>query len=152
MALEEKLTIEDTKYIIYPFGASKALKVFKILMDKVGAPLALMMNGLNLSDIMKSEINGEAISKGINELSSKMDEDEFTDLIIDLLTKVEILEKNQQVPINKDMFDVQFAGGRISHIPKLIMAVVKLNYANFLPKGGGGIVGKAAKTASPTDT
>lgn len=138
---EQKIQIDGVTYIVTPFGATRALLILKRLVDAVGGPLARMVGSINVADVMKSNIDGEALALSINELATKLSAEGMVELIQELLQKTEqqksIGGKLTNESITPENFDLVFAG-KLGHIPKLVVEVVKLNFGNFLQIGGGG--------------
>jgi len=108
---------------------SQALIVAVSKEDKIKKPLDyLKEEGLLDKDAMDFL---PAVGKAFSTLTQKLDPDEFLKLSKALLKNVRI-EADKPRPIN---FNLDFGGGRMKPLFKLLLFVLEVNFKDFLPSG-----------------
>lgn len=139
--------IDDRTYRVVPFLGMDCLLHYAALVKIIGEPLA---HGLILA-VTKSDngdplayIQGEGIDKDMKEyipaiatafatLAEKLNPQDMLKLIMALLKNTKTInDEGQEVEIN---FNLDFGGGRMKLLFKLLLLVLEVNFADFLPAG-----------------
>lgn len=124
MQYQTEVTIEsggeERVYTVSHFPTSRAAKNLARLAKLLGVPFATMM---------KAETNdiNDVIPEAVGVLIDRLDEDDVLALIKDL-TKAATY---QGQPISEAAFETHFQG-RLAELVKLLVEIVKWNYADFL--------------------
>jgi len=114
--------VDGTTYKIEQFPTSKAIKILTQLGNLLGPSLQDVMGGSGVKD--KSE-QSRFFGKAIGELLSRMDKEQNVALAKQL---VESCLRGEGAKIN---FELDFRG-QLGHLLKLLVAVLEVNYSNFL--------------------
>lgn len=114
--------IDGEVYKIEQFATSKAIRVLTELGNLLGPSLQDAIGGAGLKD--KGEQN-KLFGKAIGDLLMRMDKERNVALAKQL---VESVLKGEGAKIN---FEQDFKG-KLGHLMKLLVAVLEVNYSNFL--------------------
>lgn len=121
--------INDNDYIINPFMGLQGLKIQNKLIKYAGTVIT-KLNASTEQDVNEEDVFGN-IAEILQTLLSGDNEKEITDLIVELVSKV---QKNGQ-PIN---FDKEFSCNYVT-LFELVKEVVMFNYKDVFQKLGIGV-------------
>lgn len=124
--------IDGHKYTLVQSPATVALKNMATLTKLIGEPLAMAAGGMN-------EDVGAFLPKAVKVLSEKLDEDKVVGLVKDLLKSA--VYNGQPVTA---IFDTHFQG-RLGSMFKLLLEVLKHQYADFFDILSASLQGPAEK-------
>jgi hypothetical protein len=139
----KQIKIKDTQYEIYPFAPRSAIKILPKLTKYILAPLSELLDNLNVNDIGKKEISGDALSGALDKMASRLDENHIMDFVLELLSQSTQAGKQ----IDNDSFDIVF-NGKLDHLFPLLKEIVMFNFGSFLAAGG---IGNLKSQKAPTD-
>lgn len=112
------IKIDEEAYVIEQFLGKKSLKVFSRLLKFMGVPMSKALNGMDKDFEL-------VVPEMMAALVERLDEDEVEGIVGDLLSCV--TQRNVQVWSD---FDMRFQG-RLGHVFKLLVEVVKYQYSDF---------------------
>lgn len=125
MREETTVTVEDVEYTVRHFGAIEGLKIGTELAKKAApviAPMVEMATGEGITGAMAEKVAGAIVEH--------VDAEETTALILRLLSQTTATGTGV---LDARGFDVHFRG-RLHHLPPVIAAVVRHNFADFFSK------------------
>jgi hypothetical protein len=129
-------TIDGKKYQASHWPVDKATKMLAKLIKILGEPLAMVIMGASenkpeggsVLDVSMNDVNMDAIGTAIKGLASRLDEDEVVKIFRDCLESGVLCEGK------KFDYNTHFMG-RIGHMMRVMIFVLKHQYQDFLADG-----------------
>jgi len=127
-----ELVIGDVEYKITTFPAFKGLTYLQKLLKIVGPAIGeIFSNASEGENGFELDIEQEALSTAIKELTANLDKGNVAQLVQDMI-KASVLKNGQPL-----QFDQEFSGNYGVMI-KILGTIIKDNYASFFEDGGFG--------------
>lgn len=128
-----ELQIGDVEYKITTFPASKGLAYLQKLLKIVGPAIGEIFANAAVSGTEAFELNieDEALSAAIRELTVNMDKDNVAQLVEDMITAA-VLKNGQPLQFNQEF------SGNYGAMIKIMGAIIKENYSSFFGESGFG--------------
>jgi hypothetical protein len=123
-------TINGKEIMVTPFTGFISQRYLTKVVKLFGPGIAGVLSG-NSMDILNSDLSvfGDAIGR----LTDRLDPDELSKFILDLLSMVRI----NKVEITQESFDLEFQGN-LSFMYKILWFVMEVNWGDFFGKSGFG--------------
>lgn len=128
--------IDGTTYKIYPMSPTKGSVWVKNLLGIIGPSLALCGGGekLDLKELLKLQVKGEDLSKGLSLFFEKIKDEDFLRLQRDVLLNGLVTFSVEGGDYKKiESIDTHFAKYKGSHLMKVLMFALEVNFKDFLP-------------------
>ncbi len=142
------IEVDEMEFYLQPLPALKAIKL-----DKRVLSLVIPVLGGIKSFSLDSDIDMETLARGLSEAVSKLEDNDFEKLTIDLLSGASYIEKGSPPQeITADIINNIFRG-KILSLYKLMFEVMRYN--KFSPFGlveGGNIIQKIITSVNPKDS
>lgn len=123
--------INGSSYSVTQLTARRALRLQAKLIKLLGPSVSLFVSSY------ESEAS-EVFPKAINLLASQIDENEFENLVMDIIQGV----RKDGVELTPSIIDLEFAG-KINSLCKVLGYVLEVNFGDFLEPEG--IIGQLLK-------
>lgn len=121
-----ELMVGDSRYLVTHYSPTLAGELFIELTKRLGNVV-----GLLAGKDKDAEIDYRMIAELIQNVVPKFERGDFTRLAREIFTgTVTFLETGQNIALN-EVYDIHFQG-RLSHLYKVLAAVIKFQYADFL--------------------
>jgi hypothetical protein len=148
MKHETVVTVDDAKYRITHYPATKGTKLFARLTKLAAKPLAMMVQLESAQTPkgkeQKEDFEAKALGALMEALTDSLDEDSFDQMIKDVLSSTASVTDN--IGVTED-FDVRFSGRHL-HLFKLVGATVKFQYSDFFAGLSGALSKVSARMKS----
>ena len=147
--------IDGINYQVVPFLGADCFLHFSAMVKLLGEPVAnfviaaVAKSGDKESGVLSHlsgidsdvKVYAPAVAKALGSLASRLEPQEILLLFKAFLKNTKVaqvvndggaIEKEIFAPVN---FDLQFHGGRMKHLHKVIFFILEVNYSDFLPDG-----------------
>ena len=125
MKAVEQIEIDGVQYVVIQYGAVQSLKILARITKLVEAPIEVLID----SGGEEANIDNLVIAKMLSAIAKNLDED-------DMIRTIELIFKDVKSGGNNIIFDVHFQG-RLDHMFRVLGAILKAQYGNFLEKAVG---------------
>jgi hypothetical protein len=123
-------TIDGRNVMVVQFPGRRALFFKTRLLKLIGPAIAQMFTGKNP---LETEVDFSVVSKALDKLSERLNEDEFVKFVLDLLQCTRLDGKE----ISGAVFDEEFAGNLLL-MYKVLWFTLEVNYGSFFGQSGIG--------------
>lgn len=131
-----EIMVGDSRYLVSHYSATLAGELFIELTKKLGNVLSLLV-----TKDKDAQVDVAMVAEIIQSCVPKFERGDFTRLAREVFTgTLTFLETGQNIALN-EIYDIHFQG-RFSHLTKVMAAVLKFQYEDFLG-------GPAASTPGP---
>lgn len=143
----EKRTIDGNKYEFFQLPPKQSMRVLTKLLKVAIAPLGKAMGSVKggkseVDSILDRDIDFDALSTALSELSNRLDEDQVIEIFTSLMEYSHCLDGGGSAT-NLSWEHPNFQG-RVLHLIKVMKASVEVNYSDFF-KGASDALGFAAR-------
>ena len=126
MRQTQEKNIGGKNWTVTQFPAGEGIRILSRLTTLIGPTVAgLAGNAGSISDLTKMDIKGDVLQIAVQQLVSKLDENDTLSLIKRLLSGTRY-ENKEVVPV----FDIAFQGDYLT-LFKVLAFVLKVNYGSF---------------------
>ncbi len=128
-----ELAIGDVEYKITTFPAFKGLTYLQKLLKIVGPAIGEIFSNAAASgsEAFELDIEDEALSTAIRELTVNLDKENVAQLVQDMITS-SVLKGGQPIQFNQEF------SGNYGAMVKIMGAIIKENYSSFFGESGLG--------------
>lgn len=131
MLEQTEVTIGDKRYQLTALPAERGRKTMVRIFKVVGPSVAALFRGRGQVDVKEvSAVSGDAIANAIEELTSKLGEDDLEYLVSTFAKSTEVQGENGWVPLDKSPYGM-FARDYGSML-QWLLACIDWNYSSFL--------------------